>query len=104
MASVASSQGESVDGKWHARNRVLSVVRIKPQGAIAAAQDDKPALVATSNKAVTFQTSATERATSRFDLVLGPEATNKDVYDSLAEPCLQAVQDGFNISSECRPQ
>jgi hypothetical protein len=102
MASVASSQAsEGVDGRWHARNRVLSVARIKPlaQSAIGGGlQDDRPSVLATSNKQIAYQMSSTERASSRFDLVLGPEASQQDVYDSLSEPILQAVQDGCNMA------
>lgn len=135
MSSIARCHGESDSGesKWHAKNRVVSVVRIRPLNAASssgepilqysehavqmtsfatkdmhtddAAASQRPAVIATSTREITYQSqSLQDRSSVRFDLVLPPGSKQQDVYAQLGEPCLQAVQEGCNISIICYGQ
>ena len=68
------------------------------------ADPQRPAVIATSNKHLTYQTSPVDRTSVRFDLVLPPGSSQAEVYSQLGEPCLQAVQDGLNVSILCYGQ
>jgi hypothetical protein len=133
MSTIARSHSESDSGesKWHAKNRVVSVVRIRPLNAASssgepspqyskhtmnsdatkdmhtddAAASQRPAVIATSTREITYQSqSIQDRSSVRFDLVLPPGSKQQDVYAQLGEPCLQAVQEGCNISIICYGQ